>query len=144
VSNESFDHEISKALNQSTETASAGFTGEILERLVERPGFRPLYRRPAFAAAVALGLFVLGALIGVTARDRNELQATATQREQLIREVMALQRELDEVRALADEATPILYLGGNETVDLLYDLRDYDDLLEAGGYRPASLPPDRG
>lgn len=143
MTRDSLDRELNRALNESTEVASPAFTASVLTRLEERGRRAPLLRRPVLAVAAALVLFVLGATIGLRIRDQQRSRASAEERQELIREVMALQQELDEVRALADRSTPVLYLGGDESLELMYDLSDYDDLIGAE-YRPASLPPNRG
>ena len=90
-------------------------------------------------------LLVLGITLGLNFGGApTPAPDVADERDRLIHEYMELQRELDQIRQLADESRPVLYLGGDETFDVLYDLRAYDDSGATGGVRPASLPPDRG
>ena len=144
MSRDPLERELTRALRDSSETASPAFTASVLSRLEGRVRRAPFIRRPALAYAAALLLFVLGTTVGLRVRDQRASHTAANERQELIREVLELQQELAEVRELANQATPVLYLGGNESLDLMYDLRDYENLIGAGDYRPASLPPNRG
>lgn len=142
---DAIDRALSEALTQDTETASAGFTSGVLARIEERRDRRPLLGRPSLVAAAAAIVLAVGIALGLGFGDRQgAAPAVAAERERLLQEYSELQRELDQIRQLADESRPVLYLGGNETLDVVYDLRGYEDRLATSGVRPASLPPDRG
>ena len=139
------DRELSEALQQQTDTASPGFTAGVLARIEQRPRRSIWLRHPALAAATAMVLLALGVTLGLNFGGRTTTTPeVADERERLLLEYSELQRELDLIRQLADESRPVLYLGGDETLDVMYDLRGYEDLMPTGGVRPASLPPDRG
>ena len=121
------DRELRQALRDSSETASPGFARGVLARLEDGRRTTSWLPGPAFAAAAVL-LLVVGAVAGLyfTLQDSPpELTTSVEQRprrEELLREYRALERELDQLRQLASEQTPVLYLGGDEGVDLMYDL----------------------
>lgn len=142
------DHELRRALRATSEPASPGFTRRVLARLEDEPTRRRRLPRPAFAAAAAL-LFIVVGVTGLVVSLQSRPAAVATrrsessQRQELLREYRALERELDQLRQLADEQDPVLYLGGDEDFDLMYDLAGYRADRPQDGPRPASLP-DRG
>lgn len=142
------DRELRRALRDAPAEASEGFTRRVLTRLEERP--RPPVRLPATAwlprpafAAIALVLFLVGGAAGVLVSRQNARVAQERQRAELLDEYRALELELDELRRLASEQTPVLYLGGDETFDLVYDLADYQAGRSGEAVRPASLKDDR-
>ena len=139
-----FDRELSHALRDSTDAASPGFTGRVLTGLGRRPQRRDLIARQLLAAAtLLLVLTALPAVRRAIGPGGNRQEARIEQREELLREYRALQEELDQIRRIAREQQPGLYLGGDEDFDLIYDLATYP--IEGGGgtTRPAALP-DRG
>jgi hypothetical protein len=115
------------------ERAGADFTARVLARLDEPP---PRRRLPlaaiGVAAAAALGLALVAGPLrtgGERAESRREAAAEARRLlEELQREHRALASELD---ALAAEP-PVIYLGGDEEVDLVLDLSRV----------PAAAPPE--
>ena len=135
-----FDRELSRALQTGPEQVSSEFNRRVLARLEEPSQRRPLLR-PAFAAA-ALLLFVLGAAIALRLERAPQIDQ-ATQREALLDEYRALELELREIRQLTSQRRPSLYLGGDESFDLMYDLATYQNDRSSDGAHPASLP-DRG
>lgn len=145
MSEDRFDRTLSEALTHDEETASPQFTAEVLAR-IEQPRSRlPLLRRPALATGLAVVLIAIGVTLGVGFKGRIESPSPAvSEREQLVREYRELEQELARLRQLADESRPVLYLGGDETFDVMYDLGGYENLPEANAVRPVSLPPDRG
>ena len=142
MSRDPLDRELSQALRQQTDAASPGFTAAVLARIEHRPRRSLMFRYPALAAAAAMILVALGVTLGLNLGERPS--EIADERQQLLREYTELQRELDQIRQLADESGPVLYLGGDETFEVMYDLRGYEDPRSTSGVRPASLPPDRG
>ena len=135
-----FDHELSRALRTGPEEVSPEFNRRVLARLEEPSRRRPL-RRPAFAAA-ALLVLALGASIALRLERAPQIDQ-ATQREELLEEYRALELELQQIRQLTSQRQPSLYLGGDESFDLMYDLAAYQNDRSNERARPASLP-DRG
>jgi cytochrome c-type biogenesis protein CcmH/NrfG len=119
------DHSVGKLLREiPRETARTGFTTRVLARLepldgpaTERPRAT---RRPrfAFAAAAVLALVVSA---GLFRYEQSREAARAAEARQALREIRAEHERLEqELRALADP--PVVYLGGNERIDLVLDL----------------------
>ena len=136
----SFKQELRARLRQDPESASPGFTRSVLERVAQRPRRAWFVLRPRLAMAAAVALLALGAILG--ARLGERAPRASADREQLVREYMEMQSELEQIRRLADDSSPVLYLGGDETVDVLFDLRDYDTYIDSNNIRPASLSTD--
>ncbi len=118
--------------------ASAGFTGRVLARLDERPARRP--RRLALAGALAA---VLVAAVALTAGWQGWRERTAAEAERrLLAELQAehqlLMREWNELRA-ARQPEPVLYLGGNDNLDVVLDLRRIPPEALALQAEPAAL-----
>jgi hypothetical protein len=113
------------------ESAGEGFTARVLAGLDRAPA--AARRRPplAVAAAATLASLGLGALVwallssgqlaglpdrpGPEPSRRARLEALETERARLA-------VELAEIRRLAEEPTPVVYLGGDDEVDLVLDL----------------------
>jgi hypothetical protein len=128
------------------EAAGEGFTARVFERLDRAPvaarpdpQWLPAWR---LAAAAALGALALGALVWSLApapppaADRAPAQLGALEAEHA-----SLAAELAEIRRLAEEPVPLLYLGGDDEVDLVLDLgrlaRERPrQLIPTGGLRP--------
>jgi hypothetical protein len=91
------------------------FTARVLSRLAAAPARASRHRVPAWAAAAAVVLLV-AVLWGGRALLR--VQRTAALRS----ETEELARELEALRHAAERPAPVLYLGGNEEVDLVLDL----------------------
>jgi hypothetical protein len=100
-------------------TARPGFTARVLHRLEAPPRRRPS-SRPAWAGALVLATaLILAAGVLVDARREAAEAARARQALQEIRaEHGRLEREVQELSA----PPPVMYLGGNENVDLVLDL----------------------
>ena len=146
------DRELSRALREPTEEASPGFTARVVRDLEGRRAPAPWASggrllRPALAGAVLLAAgFVVGGLMQdrtATSSQADDRTARIEAREQLRREYRELQEELARIQSLASEQSPVLYLGGDESFDLVYDLAEYQTGRTHDGVRPASLP-DRG
>jgi hypothetical protein len=102
--------------------ASEGFTERVLEKLGSRR--RQRRRRRRRALAVAASSFIIAAvalpfIFGSVQQGESEIIDEA---EALIREHARLERELEELRSSARETAPVLYLGGNDDMDLVLDL----------------------
>lgn len=120
--------------------ASKGFTDRVLDRLdradsrreAQRPVRPPIRARRWAAVATVVALAAL-----VPLAVRREQPPPATDSRQALRE---LRSELEEIKRLTAEPRadePVLYLGGDDQVELVVDLGD------AFGRWPAELPPDR-
>lgn len=92
------------------------FTARVLSRLATAPSRAPRRRVPAWAAAAAVMAVLIAALWG--GRAALKVQRTAALRS----ETEELARELEALRQAAERPAPVLYLGGNEEVDLVLDL----------------------
>jgi hypothetical protein len=119
-------------------TASADFTTRVLARL-DRPARRPARpaRRLAWtaAAAAAIGLVAFAGLqldrVWAAARTRAELTALRSETSQLA-------GELQRLRQSNAATSPVLYLGGDEQIDLVFDLRRAARRGPAPKFQPAS------
>ena len=120
------------------ERAAADFTAGVLQRIEAAPQWpalqwpaprRPAPRRPALRwrrqapllAAAAL-LFICLAFGGRELWHRHQYQEAVARLEALHAEHDALEAELHRLRRLAVETRPVLYLGGDETVEYVVDL----------------------
>jgi len=116
------------------EQARHGFTARVLARLDWTPAPRVSWRpRLATAAAVVL---LAGSAFGLVRYERIEAQRAARQAraEQVLRELRAEHGQIKrELEALPDP--PVVYLGGNEDMDLVVDLRR---VHKADGVQPAT------
>ncbi|MDX1643948.1 MAG: hypothetical protein R3244_06260 [Thermoanaerobaculia bacterium] len=142
MSRDDFEHRLRDALRTDVQPASPGFTRRVMAGLEKRPRRHLVASRPAMVAA-ALTLAVVAGLAawrGVDTASAPEAGGIAQQ--ELLDEYRRLEAELDEVRRLADDADPVLYLGGTESFDLLYDLESYQP-SPSGDVRPAAMR-DRG
>jgi hypothetical protein len=101
------------------ESARAGFTARALRRL-DAPARRRFDPRLVLAGAGALTL-ALTVTVGTLVEARRDAAATA-RAEAALEEIRAEHGRLErEVRALQDPPS-VMYLGGNENVDLVLDL----------------------
>lgn len=120
-------------------TASEGFT-ERVERELKRRARRPeTVRWRAAALAVALA-----AAAGAFVWHQGQRSQTAERARQIRQQHLELQRELADLRALASESDPLLYLGGDESFDLVLDMGPLVDARPSGGFLPAiyTTPPE--
>lgn len=99
------------------ERASEGFTDEVLNRLDVAK--RPIYRQPRFAMVAGLVLLVAGWFGAGRWQDAREAEQTRQRIQALRTELEQLQNGVTLLRDLA----PVLYLGGDEDVDLVIDMR---------------------
>lgn len=127
------DHRIGDLLRElPRERARTGFTARVLQRLDAGAGRPARRRRPVTAlAAAALAAIVISAgILADRAADRRAAEARQIL-EQIRAEHGRLERELEKL-----SEPPVIYLGGDENVDFVLDLRQ---VPEAGGeVRPAA------
>lgn len=140
------DHSVGRLLRElPRETARTGFTTRVLARLdaedhpaTARPrdAWRP---RLAFAAAAVLALVVSAGLI----RYDQQREATRTaEARRVLQEIRAEHERLErEVRALSEPEPQVIYLGGNERIDLVLDLNKVPAEGGQGGPVPATYRP---
>jgi len=120
--------------------ASPDFTRRVIEALDEKESApRSVLGVWAFAA-VAVAAIAVGIFVG--SRPEPPLAELAAERESMLREHTELVRELESLRSMAREASPIIYLGSERDTDFVLDL---SPLLEetAPTARPASLDGSR-
>ena len=136
------DDPIGNALRSTTEQASPYFNQKVLSRLESDRRHRTGALRPALAAA-ALAVLVLVAVGGLkTLNSRAPTVDKEAHRQLLLDEYQALQLELEELRSMASDAGPSLYLGGDEAFDVMYDLSAYAADAAHDNVQPASLRND--
>ncbi len=141
------------------ERAGAEFTPRLLERLAAEGGAatrplavpRPAWRAFAAAAALAALLAAGGATLARFAQRPEAGSATAGQparRARLQRievERARLSAELQELKRMADTDEPVIYLGGDDRVDLVLDVGRLARRRESGPaprVEPAAYHPD--
>jgi len=96
------------------------FTARVLARLDRPPHLRPRRPLPAWVAAAAAVAVLVGGLWGAAvSRDAWQKQQ---RRAALRAESAALARELAALHEEVARPAPVLYLGGNEQVDVVLDL----------------------
>ena len=101
------------------EKASAGFTEKVMSRL--ESARRPVYLQPRFAVASSVVLAVAVWIGAVRWQAERENSRTVERIAALKAEVANLEKDIRLLRDLA----PVFYLGGNEKVDLVIDLRRF-------------------
>ncbi len=107
------------------ERASDEFTRKVLSGLESHQ--RLGRRRPAklhwVLVAASAALLVLVGVLELQERQRERSPRAVAQRaEKLRQEQRLLEEELAALRRVVDEHPPVIYLGGNDRVDLVYDL----------------------
>lgn len=114
------DHRLGDLLRElPRERARPGFTARALQRLEapERPRWSP---RLATAGALAAAI-VLSASAGLLVNARQEAVEQA-RAQRALAEIRAEHRRLEREIQELDQRPPVVYLGGNEDVDLVLDL----------------------
>jgi len=114
------------------ERASEGFTNEVLGRLDVAK--RPVYRQPRYALAAGLVLLVAGWFGAGRWQDVRKAEQTRQR-------IQALRTELEQLRngvTLLRDLAPVLYLGGDEDVDLVIDMRHLVNTGRGESARPVS------
>src|SRR3954453_19671986 len=114
------DHRLGDLLRElPREQARPGFTARVLHRL-DAPERRRWIPIPRLALATALTV-VLAVAAGILSDARRDALESA-RAEQALAEIRAEHARLErEVRELSDQPS-VVYLGGNEDVDLVLDL----------------------
>lgn len=117
------DHNLNRLLRElPRETARPGFTGRVLASLDDRPEHRSLriWRQPRLVLATAALVAVVGSAGFLQVRaDRHEEMRRAEARK-ILQELRSEHELLEqELQSLSD---PVIYVGGNEDVDLVVDL----------------------
>ena len=92
------------------------FTARVLARVAAAPPPAARRRLPVWAAALAAVVLLLGVVWGGRVAMREQRTAA------LRTETEDLARELEALRQAAQRPAPVLYLGGNEEVDVVLDL----------------------
>lgn len=114
------DHNLGQLLRElPREQARAGFTARVLENLDAKPEPRT-WRTPrmVFATAALVAAVASAGILQIRADRQEELRKAEARKvlQELRSEHESLEREL---RSLSD---PVVYVGGNEDVDLVVDL----------------------
>jgi len=100
-----------------SEQARPGFTARVLERLDAAPRIAPRWSFRLTLAMAAATFAAVAISAGVLTREPRE----TGQARQALREIRAEHGRLEqELREMSE--TPVVYLGGDENVDLVLDL----------------------
>lgn len=136
------DERLTQALRElPPERASPGFTSRVLARLDE-PEAHPREMRLSrlSLAAVAAAALLVAVALGARHDRLPGSGGDAAEARALLEEIRAeherLERELSELEA-ASSGAPVLYLGGDESVDLVLDVGRVPE-RPAGRVQPAS------
>lgn len=133
------DEDIGKLLRSlPRQQASTGFTEKLMEKLPGRPAPPAIWSRPAFAMAALAGLLVAISFGLGYWREMQERAESARRIEALRNEYRAVEKELEELRALAVESQPVLHLSGNDELDFVMDLRELAREAEQSEARPVN------
>lgn len=135
------DHRLGDLLRElPREHARPGFTARVLRQL-DSPAARDVRWRPGLTLAGATAAVVAAAAIGISAGVLMDRSAGSrptiehAEARQILQELRAehgrLERELETL-----SEPPVMYVGGNEDVDLVLDLRNVHD---AEGVVPAAF-----
>ena len=118
------------------EEASDRFTTEVMERLDARsatPSVGGWLWIPATAVLLALA-------VGIPAlSELGQRRRTA----EIQQQALALERKLAQIKTDYSKDRAIVYLGGDDQVDLVLDLLPLAENLASGDVRPASYAPER-
>lgn len=119
----SADDQLRRALQDLPEVnASPGFTRRVMEGLTRRQARRRRRNQLTLSAATAI---VLALIVGILVVDRSAGPSPAQLADEarLLRQEHArLRSELEALSASERDAAPVLYLGGDDTFDLVLDL----------------------
>lgn len=124
------------------ESARPGFVNQVLARLPRQRAERPAWMRPWVLAAA--GLALAGVYLAAWQWEQKSRAADEKQRRAaLLQEHDELAAELERLRELSVRERPVLYLGGNEQLDVVLDLgRPADSLVHPAAYGNAVPPID--
>lgn len=136
------DHSVGRLLRElPRETARPGFTQRVLARLDEpaktAAGSMAWRFRLAMSAMAAVALLVVAAA-GVVRHEQSREAARAAEARRLLQEIRAEHDRIEEeLRALSEP--PVIYVGGDERLDLVVDL---DRIPAEDGPAPATYRVD--
>ena len=117
------DHRLTELLRElSREQARPGFTARVLERLDAAPRKAPRWSFRLTLATAAATLAVVAISAGVLNREPRGAGQARQALQELRAEHGRLEQELREI-----SAPPVVYLGGDENVDLVLDLTKVRD-----------------
>lgn len=121
------DHSVGPLLRElPRESARPGFTQRVLARLDQPAEAHPRPHHPTLRPRLALAAAALIAVVisaGVVRYERFREEARAAEARQVLQEIRAEHQELQrELRALSEP--PVVYLGGDEGMDLVVDLNN--------------------
>lgn len=122
------------------ERARPGFTARVLARLDE-PERRPAVWWPRLAVAgIPAALLVIGISVGLGARPEPLSPDRAAEARQILDELRAEQERLEQdfETLRGTDGGGVIYLGGNEEIDLVVDM---SNLPEGDGVVPAAYRP---
>ena len=132
------------------ERAGDDFTPRVLARLAAAERVRPAADRAAWLRWMALPVAAAVVLIALLARPEpsSTPSAGAAEARRLLEEIRREHGRLEGELAALRQArrSPVLYVGGDEEVDLVLDLGRVRELPEGGAVRPAAQvrPTTRG
>jgi hypothetical protein len=115
------DHNIGRLLRElPRENARPGFTQRVLGRLDQSAeAVRPRAWHPRLAVATALAALVVS--FGVVRYEQSREAASTAEARRLLQEIRAEHQQLErELQALSEP--PVVYLGGDERMDLVVNL----------------------
>ena len=118
------------------ERAGIGFTAGVLRR-IEQPSRRLFPMQ--WTALTAAAVIVLA--LGFGWREWRHRQAEE-HLQVLLAEKQDLEVEMQVLRRLSQKARPVVYLGGNEKVDLVLDLARFQRQGGFGSNQAVSIQPD--
>ncbi len=118
------------------EQAGPAFTTAVLRRLEAPPRRRALAPLRLAAAVACLLAVVLG---GHQLWNESQRQQSLARLEVMRVERRALEVEMRQLRRMAADARPVVYLGGNDDLDLVLDLSRLASRGSRGEMRPASF-----
>ncbi len=118
-----WEQEIHDALKEPVSDPGEDFTRSVLSQIDdgERQA-RPVWNRQLAVFSIAAALLVVAV---IALRPDQAAQPSATEEIlQLAREQRALARELEDLQQRRLSAEPVIYLGGDDTVEFVYALND--------------------
>ena len=120
------------------ETASDDFTSRVMERLEHERDTPSRPRLWIVALATVLGL-AIGLPWLEDSRDQRRADDLAARTRELKERHRALELELEEIRTRYEHERPVVYLGGDDEVDFVLDLRPLAEELATRRPTPAAL-----
>lgn len=120
------------------EHASQGFTSRVVARAAELADEAPTRSWPRAAVAAAAALVLVSGVAAWRLEQSRRLETFRGEVSELQTTHRLLAQELLELRAA--EKPPVVYLGGDDNVDLYIDLAELQR-LQSAAHRPASPTP---